>query len=99
MSIPLQVFTKDPDATLTYSIDWSVGPNNGPGWLGADTLASAVWTAPTGMSKVSESNTTTVATVKVSGGTDGVDYLWLCRVTTAGGLTDDRTILIQVRHQ
>lgn len=89
-----KVFTKDPDAKLNYGFDWAT-----EGWLGSDTIASATWTVPTGLTKVSETNTTTTATVVLSGGTVDTDYTVTCRITTAAGLIDDRSLLIQVRDR
>jgi hypothetical protein len=88
----MQEFLKDPDATLDYSIDWSL-------YLVVDTISAVTWTVPTGITKVSDSHTTTVATAWLSGGTAGADYPVTCRVTTVGGRVDDRTILIRVRQR
>ena len=76
---------KDPHATLDYGVDWAT-------WLGADTIASVTWVVPAGLTLVSQSNTTTVAYVWLSGGTAGTTYQVVCRVTTAGGRIDDRTL-------
>ncbi len=58
---------KDPDAVLDYSIDWTT-------WLAGDTLATSVWTVPAGITKDSETNTTSKSTVWLSGGTAGEVY-------------------------
>lgn len=80
-------YKKDPNATLDYSFDW--GPYLTP--LG-DTITLVEWVLSTGLTKVSQSNTATTATVFVSGGVlDEVETL-TCRITTAGGRIDDRTI-------
>lgn len=80
-------YKKDPNATLDYSFDW--GPYLVP--LG-DTITLVEWVLSAGLTKVSQSNTTTTATVFVSGGVlDEVETL-TCRITTAGGRIDDRTI-------
>jgi hypothetical protein len=92
MSAPLKVYQKDPQAVLNFTIDWSA-------WLGADTIATSNFVAGSGITKDSQSNNTTSATVKLSGGTDGSDYDVVNTITTAGGLTDERTIRIQVRQQ
>ncbi len=76
---------KDPHATLDYGVDWSA-------WLGADTIESVAWSVPAGLTKTAESNTDTVAYVWLSGGTAGTTYQVVCRVTTTGGRTDDRTL-------
>lgn len=80
-------FEKDPDATLDYAKDWAL-------WLGTDTIVSSAWSIPSPMSLVSQSNTSTVATVWVSGGVAGVYYTLRNRITTAGGRTDDRSIVL-----
>ena len=85
-------FMKDPNSTLDFAIDWSA-------WLGTDTIATATWTVPTGITKVTDSASTTVATIWLSGGTAGAQYDLLCRITTAGGRTDDRTISIYAREK
>lgn len=82
-------FFKDPNAVLDYEIDWSL-------WLGVGSISSSVWFVPDGITKDSESNTTTTTTIWLSGGAVGVAYLLTNRIVTAGGRTDDRTIEIFV---
>ena len=80
-------YKKDPNATLDYSFDW--GPYLTPL---ADTITLVEWVLSTGLTKVSQSNTTTTATVFVSGGVLDETETLTCRITTAGGRIDDRTI-------
>jgi hypothetical protein len=87
-----QSFTKDPNAVLDYQIDWST-------WLGTDTISSATWTVATGLTKTTDSKTTTTTTVWLSGGTAGTTYSVACRIVTAGGRTDDRTVQIKVEDK
>ena len=88
----MKSFAKDPDATLDYTIDWSL-------YLGTDTIVTAVWTVPLGLTKVAESKTTTATTVWLSGGTAAAEYQVACRITTAAGRIDDRTIAIVMRQK
>lgn len=84
---------KDAEAVLDYTVDWST-------WLGADTISGTpTWNVPTGLTKDSQSNTTTAATAWLSGGTAGVDYMVECKIVTAGGRTDERSIEIRVRER
>ena len=84
-------YKKDPNATLDYSFDW--GPYLTPL---ADTIVLVEWVLTAGLTKVSQSNTATTATVFVSGGVlDEVETL-TCRITTAGGRIDDRTISLNI---
>lgn len=80
---------KDPNAVLDYQIDWS-------SFLGVDTIASSTWIVPTGITKNSDTNTTTTSTIWLSSGTAGQTYELTNRITTAGGRTDDRTVTIAV---
>lgn len=81
--------TKDPDAVLDYSIEWAK-------WLGRDRISSSAWDVPTGLTKVSESNTKLVASVWISGGTVGTTYTVRNRIVTVGGRTEDRSIAVTV---
>ncbi len=85
---------KDPSAVLDYCIDWS-------SWLNAigDTIATSTWTVTSGLTVDSSTNTTTAATIWVSGGSIGKKYVATCRIVTAGARTDDRSILIEVRNR
>ena len=83
------VFRKDANAVLDFQIDWS-------NWLGIDTLATSTWTIPSGIMQDSASNTTTTATIWLSGGTVGTAYTLTNRITTAAGRTQDQSITILV---
>ena len=84
-------YKKDPNATLDYLFDWSA-------WLTdiSDTITSVDWVLSDGLTEVSSSNTTTGATIFVSGGTlDEIETV-TCRITTAGGRIDDRTVNLKM---
>lgn len=80
-------YKKDPNATLDYSFDW--GPYLTPL---VDTITSVEWILSAGLTKVSQSNTATTATAFISGGVLEETETLTCRITTAGGRIDDRTI-------
>lgn len=83
-------FIKDPDAVLDYTVDWAT-------WLGTDTISTSSWPViPAGITKDSDTNSTTIATIWLSGGTIGETYQLTNRIVTAGGRTDDRTITINI---
>lgn len=83
-------FVKDPAAVLDYQWNWAA-------WLATDeVIATSTVTAPTGITVDSESNTTTAATVWLSGGTEGQTYLLVNRITTDQGRTDERTLTVFV---
>lgn len=86
-------YVKDPNSVLDYSFDWS-------SWLATgETLSTATWTVPTGITKDSQSLTTTVATAWLSSGTAGTSYDVACKVVTSAGRTDERTMTIIVRNR
>lgn len=84
---------KDPDAVLDFAIDWS-------DWLAAgETIATSAWTTPAGITEDSETETGTVATIWLSGGTDGEDYEATNEIVTTDARTDNRTLLIMCRER
>lgn len=83
---------KDPNAEKDYAVDW--GP-----WLNGDTIQSVTWTVPAGISKTDEEIVGTQAVIWLSGGTAGTTYSIVCRVVTAGGRTDERTVKVKVADQ
>lgn len=85
-------FTKDPDGVLDYQIDWS-------DWLGTDTIVTSTWTVGTGITKDSDTNTTTTATIWLSGGTAGTTYELTNEIVTTDGRTDNRTIYVTVKEK
>lgn len=76
-------FTKDPNAVLDYSIDWTR-------WLAGDQIAASEWIVPSGLTKMADSKTSTSATVWLFGGTAGQSYTVTNRIATAAGRTEDR---------
>lgn len=83
---------KDPDAVLDYHLDWE-------DWLAGDTISAAAWTLPSGITKDSQAETDTVATIWLSGGSPGNRYFVKCHITTAAGREEDRTFRVDVRER
>jgi hypothetical protein len=86
---------KDPDAILDYTVDWSA-------WLtdsGADTIQTSTWVVAAGITQASVSNTTTAATIWLSGGTASTTYRITNRIATVGGRTADRSFDVVVQAQ
>ena len=89
-------YLKDPDEVLDYSMDWSARLPAG------DTVESAVWTLPTGITQPSGKSSQlagSVTTVWLEGGTAGSDYRVSCRVTTVADRVFERSIIIMVRNR
>lgn len=85
-------FIKDPNASLDYHVDWLA-------WLAGDTIVTSTWTVPAGITQLSESETTTMATIWLSGGTLSLKYNVVNRIVTAGGRTDDRTLVMWIQEK
>ena len=86
----MTIYPKDPDAVLDYGFDWS-------NWLQADeTISVSTWTVATGLTKDSDSKTTTETKIWFSGGTAGTTYLVTNHITTSDGREDDRSFRIRV---
>jgi hypothetical protein len=87
-------FTKDPDAILDYSVDWS-------SWLAGDEISSSEWLLEEGtaIEKASDSKTATKTTVWLRGGNAGTTYLVTNRIVTVAGRTDDRSISVKVEDR
>lgn len=89
---PAGPVAKDPDAVIPITMDWS-------DWLtGSVEIASVAWDVPAGLTQDSASNTTTTATVYISGGAVGTRYTVRCRVTTneVPARVDDRSVYVQM---
>jgi hypothetical protein len=87
------IFEKDINATSSYQFDWTA-------WLAGDTISTSAWAPlPSDLTVVSSSNTTTTASIVLSGGIAGRTYRMRNRITTAAGLIEDQTAeLVIIEH-
>lgn len=85
-----RTFRKDPDEVEDYFIDWS------DRLATSETISTSSWTVETGLNKDSSTNTNTVSTIWVSGGTHGESYEAVCTITTNQGRTKQETIIFLV---
>lgn len=99
---------KDPDEITDYSVDWSrfITPAtiNSVTWYvddadGVKTELIASGSTVYGLQLVSTTSTNTVATARLSLGTDNVKYRIYCAITTSDGLVFERTIFLRVREK
>ncbi len=81
---------KDPASVLDYTINFT-------NWLASgDTITGTpTWTADTGITKGTETNTTTAATLFLSGGTAGDIYEIKCVAVTGNGRTVARRFRVK----
>ena len=86
----MSLYKKDPQAVLDFAFNWA-------SWLATgETISTYTVTAQTGLTKDSDSESSGVVTVWVSGGTAGTWYTLACKIVTSAGRTDERTMRIQV---
>ncbi len=88
---------KDPNAVLDYTFDWAA-------WLTPieDTIASVAWVVPAAAGSIeveSSTSTSTTATAIVSGGVVGQKERLTCRITTADGRVDDRSVFLKIKER
>lgn len=81
---------KDPDEKLFYSLDWTAP-------LAGDTIDTATWTLPAGITLRDENVTGNVTQLLVDGGVNGESYAVKCTVTTVGGQIMERTRTLKVK--
>lgn len=84
--------TKDPNEVVDYDLSWVDQMTDD-----TDTIVSSTWTVPAGITKDSQSATTTRTKVWLSGGTAGETYTLLNRVVTAGGRTLDQSVKLKMK--
>ena len=90
----MSVYLKDTSAVLDYRLDWAAA------YLDGDTIATTAWAVTPaeaeGLVIQAESLSGGATTVTVSGGIAGRVYRLTNRITTTGGRTDERTLLIRI---
>ena len=104
---------KDPDEILDYSIDWSrflgdqtISTNPRIAWFIND--ADGVKTAATfgqdvtvdGLLSVgsNQTQTNTVATIRLALGTVNTSYKITCQMTSSSGLVSERTVTLRIKE-
>ena len=98
---------KDKDEVLDYSIDWSR-------FLGADTISGVTWyiddsdgtktlvnntEVVNNLQMIQKTNTLTVATIRLSLGTNNTRYRVTCKITTGEGLQYERSVFVRVKEK
>lgn len=82
-------FEKDPNEVKDFAVDWSE-------YLEGDTIETSTWILPSGVTEDDSTNTTTLATIFLAGGTDGAEYIIVNRIVTAGGRTLEMPLKVTV---
>ncbi|MFQ6016770.1 MAG: hypothetical protein ACE5KF_01115 [Kiloniellaceae bacterium] len=93
----------DPAETLDYTCDWSAFLDDGGS--PSDTISTSSWriTPQTGSPQAPDlsgaTNTTSTATIKVTGAALGQVYLLSNKIVTAQGLTAERSITLRCENR
>ena len=91
----MSIFIKDPDAVLDYGFDWSSWLDTGV----SEAISDYTIDADTGITVDSDSESSGVITVWLSGGTAGTTYAVRCEIVTDQSRTDERTMIIKVQER
>lgn len=83
------MYQKNATAIQDYNIDYS-------NYLGADIIASATWNYPSGVTAMSITATTAIATIWLSGGVPGNVYRLNNIIWTSAGRTQVQTIEVGI---
>lgn len=83
---------KDPSETISIVVDWTNALASG------DSVSSATWTVPTGVTNEGDSVTSPNATIALSGGTAGTSYTLICTaITTPSAETLETAVIVRVQ--
>ena len=86
----MKTYVQDLQAFLDYPMDWS------DFLTGSDTINASVWTSPV-LTMTNPTNTTTTATVWLSGGVAETRYKISNKITTVAGRISERSFYILVK--
>ncbi len=89
MNISFIAQNKEATDVMDYGFDFTA-------WLAGDTISSSTWVVPTGIIQDSESETTLITTIWLSGGTAGSNYIITNTIITVAGRTKEISFLIYV---
>lgn len=98
---------KDKDELLDYSLDWSRTLSTGETILGVNWYAlndsgeKVAFTPSTnveGLTNISQTNTSTVATVYLANGVDNKEYKLFCSISTSLGVSKERIVKLRIRE-
>jgi hypothetical protein len=91
--------SKDPEAKLTYTLDWAQWLETG------DSIATATWTVvtrandPTPLIKVTNGIQGTKTFITLDNGQVGKSYTVFCKIVTDDGLEDRRFFKVKVEDR
>jgi hypothetical protein len=87
---------KGPDGNDPVSLDYV---HDLTAELGTDTISTSTWALDSGITKDSDSTTTTAATIWVSGGTLGMTYRLANTAVTVSGRVHVKAFYLRIQEQ
>ena len=81
---------KDPDEVLDFTFDWTNQLASGA------TISTSTWSPETGITAADQGVSGLKTTVRLSGGSDGTDYIVTNRITDNGAQTLERSFHVKV---
>lgn len=81
---------KDPSSVQNLTLNWARE-------LAGETISTSTWTTD-GLTSAATSNTDSTATIRLSGGTEGVSYEVQNTITTSGSQTFRKKAVVLVRE-
>ena len=84
----MKILNKDPDAIIDYVFDWTE-------WLNGDVISTSTFIL-SGCTNVLDTKTDNTTTIWLSGGTNNLTHSITNRISTIGGRTEDRTLLLNI---
>jgi hypothetical protein len=90
----MKTYLHNPDSKLWYKINWI-------DWLEGLTITVSVWKIPTGVTKISDSLTTTETAIEVStpSATTGQLFTLTNHVTLSNGEEEERSFILKIRKR
>ena len=88
--------TKDPDDQEWYSLDWSEYIPD------TDAISTVSWSIEgpdTALTNLLDTSTDYTASIKLGGGTEGITYRCVCRITTVNGAVKDRSLFVEILEE
>jgi hypothetical protein len=89
----LQWSDKNPNDFVDYGVDWLAVLK-----AFGDTIQSVSWVVPSGLLRGGESTQGAITSIFLGGGLAGVNYTVSCEITTVGGRTVRRQVLLGVKN-
>lgn len=89
----LPIISKDPNAVLDYTFDWTQFLESI-----SDVIGSVTYVLSPGLIQSRALNTETQAHLYIGGGVVGTTESLTCRMTSVGGRVDDRTIYLKIEN-